>query len=499
MSWSLSGKTALNIAPRGSPNDRVFLDKRELMKASASGGVVVAAAVAAEHVVGIGTYVALARLLAPEHFGQVAFAATVAMFFNSLTNSHGDKYVVREQSDTHDKLDNVFTLELLLATLFVALACLLAPLMMGLMGKGESSLYVQILAFSFFYNPLSRPRCLLERSLAFFRARFPFVVAQVFSAGIAIVLACLNFGVWSLIWWRLSVLLGEGLILWIITSYRPKLAWDWEIMKGIFSFGWPLMGSAFLTFFYLNIDYYIIGRTLEDGETQLGYYSLACMAGMHMLKTRQVLYNVLFPVFSRIQDTSFRAHLFLKLCRAVAGIFLLPTVLAVFFGEDILLCVLGAQWAPAVFPFQIIFITVLMRAISANMGYLLYSHGLTRPEFEVSIIYALFFPALAYWMTQHYGINGTALAVLALQFVTTTYAFTRYARPLTGKGVLHYFLCPWIISGATFALMAAAKTYQFALPVRLGVFALLIAATYVLTLRHVLKDILSARAILKPA
>ena len=472
------------------------MDKREFVKTSVRGGLIVGSAIVLHYAIGLTSQAILARMLDPKHFGQLAFVTIAAMFFNTFTNIHGDKFVVRERQDTHRNLDNVFTLELILASFFVVFVFLLAPLMMRLLGRSELTTYVQVLAFAFFYNPLIRPRCLLERNLSFFYSRFPLIAASAIAAGVAILMAYLGFGVWSLLCWRLTNFAGEVIIHWTITSYRPRLAWNTEIIKKAIRFGWPLMGSYCLLFFYYNVSYYIVGQTLPDGETQLGYYWLAFQISTYFLKTRQILHTVLFPIFSLMEDKARKARVFQKMTHAVAAVFLLLCMVMVFFGREIVLFFLGAKWEPSIFPFQVIFVTVLTRAINANSGYYLYSQGITKADLAAGIIYSVLLPPLAYFMTQSYGINGTAVAVLLVNFVTVSYVFTKYIKPLAGVGVLHFFLRPWLIAGATFALMYLAYIYDIALPIRLGVFALLLLTAYLSVFRQVVRDLSTAKAIL---
>lgn len=465
------------------------MDKQDFLKVSAKGGGIVASAVLARFVIGFATQVVLARILEPDVFGSLVFAATVAMFFNALTNLHGDKYVIHQKDCPQRAVNVAFTLELIVASFFLLFVFVFTPLIMRLMGKGDLTIYVQFMAIAFLYNPFCRPRCLLERNLSFFRAKFPFIVSQFVAAILAITLAWRGYGIWSLLWWRLSILIGEVLILWTIAPHRPRLAWDPNLAKDLLRFSWPLVGSAFLAFFYYNVDYFIVGQYLEDGKTQLGYYWLGFQAGTYFLMSRQVLYEVLFPVFSRLEDEAFKARAFQRFTHAVGAFFLVPTLIAVFFGKDLVLLVYGSKWAPAVFPFQIIFITVLMRAMCSNMGYYLYSRGQTRPELEAALIFSLLLPPLAYYATIHYGINGTAVAVLLVQVVVVVYSFERFIRPLIGKGVLHFFLWPWVLSGLALAMMYYSQILGLSLAPRFGIFAVLIVMAYFLVLQSVQRDV----------
>lgn len=473
------------------------MDSRSFLKVSARGGGIVAISVLARYAIGFVAQVAFARYLEPEVFGAIAFASIVAMFFNSLTSLHGDKFAILEKDSPELAVNVSFTMELIASTLFFALVLGFAPILMQHLGKGELTLYVQILACSFFYNPLCRPRCLLERDLSFFRSRLPFFVSHAAAALVSVGLAYLGFGIWSLLIWRLSILFGEVAILWYMAAQWPRFAWNLVVARKLMTFSWPLVGSSFLVFFYYNVDYFIVGQFLPNGQEQLGYYWLGFQAGSYILTARQVLTDVLFPVFSRLEDDAFKARAFERFTHAVAGLILVPTLIAVCFGRELVVFIYSSKWEPAVFPFQVIFITVLMRAISANIGYYLWSRGETGPQFTMAIIFSILLPPAAYYGTVNYGINGTSIAVMLVQLISVIHAFEWYIRPLTRTGFHEYFLWPLSISWVALAVTCLGHELSWPIQYRIGCFAILVAAAYFLVVRGVVCDILAATAMMR--
>jgi O-antigen/teichoic acid export membrane protein len=468
------------------------VEKQQFIAISARGGAIVATATVLQIGVAFCTQILLVRILDPEHFGQLAFASMVAMSLNALSNMHGDKFVIREESDPRRNLDVAFTFELVLAASAFFLMVGVAPLVMEALGRSELTIFVQVLAVSFFYNPLCRPRCLQEREFAFFRSRFPYLAAQIVAAGLALTMATSGFGLWSLVAWRLSILAGEVSIHWMIAPYRPRLAWEREVLARLLKFGWPLVGSAFLVFFYSNVDVYIIGNTLEDGITQLGYYWLAINVGQYLLRARVVFHGVFFPIFSRMRDETSRSVAFEKLSHAVGGAFLLPAMVGIFFGRDLVLLALGEKWGPAVFPLQMVLVVVLTRAVNASCGSFLHSRGITRADFGVAVLYSLLLPPLVWLGTRRFGIDGAAVAVLATTLVATSYSFSLYIRPLVGRGTLHFLARPWVAAGASFAAAEASRSYALGWLERLCVFALLLLMAYFVVFRRILSDLRAA-------
>jgi len=426
------------------------LKRPEIIRKSIKGAFVVFVAVGLQYIIAFATQIALARLLAPEHFGVLAFAAMVAMFFKNFSNIHGDKYIVREKEDIRRKLDNVFSLELILAIISLLFVLLLAPFIMQILGKPELSLFVQFLAFSFLHNPFSKPRCLFERELKFFKAKFPMVAAQIVSSIVAISLALLNYGVWSLMWWRASTLFIEAIIVWWIAPYRPRLKFDNEILKGIVRYGWPLLGSSVVVFFYWNIDYYIVGHLL--GKEQLGYYWLAFQTSHYLLKAKSAIISVVFPAFSRAEHDKDIKKGFELLTKITAIIYLLPTLIILALGPPTIRLVFGEKWLPTTVPFQIFMVLTTLRALTSYWDPVFMAKGKTKILFRFAIVNAILIPLLGIPVTHRYGTSGMAMVVLmAIVLITPMAAWelkkileVSYIRTL--KGVASACLLTLVLS-----------------------------------------------------
>ena len=257
------------------------------------------------------------------------------------------------------------------------------------------------------------------------------------------------------------------------------------------------MLAGFLAFFALNIPYYIFDRVFEDSDTQKGYYWLAFQFSTYFLKTRVIIYNVLFPLFSNFVDGDRKARLFTKITKAVTGVFLIPTLISIFFGRDIILLVFGSKWEPSVFPFQIVFIAILIRAINSNAGYFLHSSGITKVALVGPCIQLLILLPLGYVLTQKYGIAGMAFSVLIADIAVIVVIYEFFIKTLTNKGVLYFFAVPLFLSGLAFSLMYWVSTNNLDLEWRLLVFGALLLAAYWLALREPMGDIFSGAKIIR--
>lgn len=419
------------------------MEKSVVIQKSIKGSGVVGLLVGGQYFIAIITQIILARILAPSHFGVLAFVSMIALFFNNFINVHGDKYLVRESEITDEKVNNVFTLETILALSFFIIVIVLAPSIMEVFGKEDQAIFVQFLCISFFYIPLSKLRAIHERELSFYRANLPILIAQLVGGIIAIMLAVNGYGIWSLLWWKVSTLFVEVLILWSISSIRPKFAIDKNICGEVLSYGKPLLLSSALVFLYSHYDYYIVDR-LTSVE-QLGYYWLAFQVSHYFLNARTAINKVVFPALSRLNEKKDRYKAFEVITNVMSIIYLIPTIVVLLFGEELITHIYGVKWLPAVKAFQVFFAIVLVKAIASNAGPLLHSEGNTKADLKLSIINFILIVPLVYIGTRYGGIVGASLGILFVGLVSVIIAYHKFVKPMTGYGFLYYLWKPIFI------------------------------------------------------
>jgi O-antigen/teichoic acid export membrane protein len=386
------------------------MDDKSVKKKSIEGGLIVLSATGIQYLVTFMTQIILARLLEPALFGSFAFATLVAMLFNNFTNIHGDKYLIKEKDDIYRKFDIIFTLELLLATICFLFVVLSAPLMLDVLDRPDQIKFVQLLAVSFFYTPFSKMRALFERELSFFQAKYPIVISQIIGSIVGVSLAYLNYGVWSLLWWRLSLKISEIVLLFIISPRKPKLSWDRKILKDVTHFGWPLLGSSLLIFSYWNIDYYIIGRVM--GDEQLGYYWLAFQLSHYFLSAKDTIMTVVFPAFSKVRTKATIVKGFEVLTKITAAVYLYPMVLSLVLGENLIILLFGSDWIPATKVFQVFMVLTTFRAMTSYWDPIFLYYGKTQIFLMLAAINLTLIGGFGYFATLAYGIIGMSLVVL---------------------------------------------------------------------------------------
>ena len=289
------------------------------------------------------TQVLLARFLSPTQFGSFALISTVIMFMHTLGNMHGDRYLIMIKKNSHDSLDNIFTAELLWSLLLILFCFLALPIIMNFLNKPGSTLYAQVYSIILLHNPLLKPRALLEKKLSFIKATLPTLLSNIIGGAFAVILVYLDYGLWSLVWWKIATYGIDSFLTWLVIPYRPKFSFDLQIFRESFKFSSPIMLAGIVAFVFSNIDYYII-NFLMDAKT-LGFYWLAYQSSHYLLNIRGSVNKVIYPVVSQMKDFKGQKTVFNLMTNITTVIFFGIIFFIFLFAEEAIMLTYGPKMA----------------------------------------------------------------------------------------------------------------------------------------------------------
>lgn len=376
------------------------------------------------------TTIILARILSPQEFGVIGIANIFILFANTINQLGVAGAIIQRKEIDEGHLSSAFWANMVTGVVL----CLI---MTGLSYP----------AAVFFKNVQVQP-VLATLSLIFILGAFRIVqnarFSRTFQFGklasiaigemlansvVAIVLAVQGFGVWSLVWGRLFGVLTGGIIAWGQSPWRPKFLFEMEKFKQLFRFGMYTLMTNILTYFGQNLDYILIGRFLGTGP--LGVYTMAYnMVTLPQRKISTMITGVAFSVFSRIQDDNKRmARNYLNMLRYISFVtFPLLTGLMVL-APLFVRVVLSEKWEAAIVPMQILCVLGMYSSLSTTTGSIFCAKG--RPDLELKTDIVLLTGLVCFLSVGvRFGINGVALAVTLMSFVSKPFIFAIIARLL---------------------------------------------------------------------
>ena len=371
------------------------------------------ASLVAQLVLQFGTAIVLARLLPPADFGLASLALVVVGFVAVLADAGLSSALVYRRPLASEDIRVAFTLSLLMGGSLSLALVLLAPLLAAPFRhdslvpvlRAESPLFVLAAAGN-------TARALLRRSLDFRRLFIIDVVSYTIGyALIAVTLAALGFGVWSLVGAALAQA-GVGSALALTLAWhpiRPLLM----VKEGrqLLGYGGADTLNSVVAYVGRVADNIVIGRWL--GTVELGLYSRAfSLFAVPLSYLGTAMTSVLFPVMSEIQGDARRSRSGYLLGVQLMAMIAAPLCAAVIVAAPHLIVGLyGERWSGAVLPLQILASGGTLRAVYHLGAAVTHASGNVMAEVrrQTALAALLYLGAL---VGTRWGIAGVAAGVL---------------------------------------------------------------------------------------
>lgn len=397
----------------------------------------------------------LRRLLSPEPFGTVAFAAFIVALFGRAVEWGFNQALIHRRERVESAVSNALALYLILGGGVFVLIVLLSPVLgsalretlSGRWTAETTSVVIALSAILFIELGGAVPVSLLERELSF-RRLFIVEAGSAFlsvCAGVGCALA--GWGVWSIVVWRGTNAGLRSLGAWSATSTKPTPSLSAEEVRWFFRFGYPLWVSAMLFFVVTKLDDFLVGAVRSMHE--LGLYSTAFDYSLVPLAlVSGVLSRVSFPVYSSLQGEAGRLSEAFRLnSRAIlfGTVFLMGTgalVAPEFFGY-----ILGERWSEAVILFRILVPYGILRPLIDDCGSLLTALGHPRKVRNIMLVEALATTVLCPAGVYLWGAEGAGISAGLVILIGLIFAYSRYLPRFIEVRYQEVLLLP-LLSGA---------------------------------------------------
>ncbi len=386
-----------------------------ILKKSLNGTIILTVLTGLQFVFTLLTQVVLARSLLPDDFGIAAFCVAVSFFFVTASSLSGDKFYLSEKAEPD--LNKIISTEIVIAVFIFVLANLCLPYVMALIDKQDHLIYCQVLLLLCFYNPLSRPRALLEKQLEFYHSKKFFFLAQFLACIIAMVTVYFDGGVWAIIFWRFSALFLEVVFLNFFLSFRFKLTFpNSTFLKRFSKFGLPMTIASVAVYFYGNVDYYIISTFLDPVE--LGYYWLAYQFTNQILQGRKIVVSVAIPSFVSLTCKETMQSSFEIVTKTLIWIYSIPFFAFYVFEDDLVTLLFGSNWVSATDLFIVFSVVILLRAITTLLEPICVKYQKTKAFMNITLISSVLMVGMGVALIQIFGLKGMSIAVLITTIIT---------------------------------------------------------------------------------
>jgi PST family polysaccharide transporter len=299
--------------------------------------------------VSFGQTVILARLLTPTDVGIFAAGTVLTALLTDVAAGGLQSGLVQRQGDLADADETVFRVTLLVGAA-ASLACLAAAPVIGMIFNSRTAgLVAAATAGLLLLHALTNvPDAVLQREFSVKRRLIVGPAIAVSYAAVAIVLAALGWGVWSMVVGTYASYIAWVVSLWMLTSWRPgRGRASFALWRELARYGFPLALAMIGYRVRTAVESLVVGRFLSTAA--LGFFRygqrIALIPQMGII---QVGATTLFPAFSRIANDPKRfAAAYLRalhwaMVGAAAG-----TGLMIAAGEPAVVVLLGERWRGA--------------------------------------------------------------------------------------------------------------------------------------------------------
>lgn len=333
--------------------------------------------------------IVLARLLPPADFGLLAICMIFIGFAELVAAAGMGPAVVQRPALTDTHLRVATTLSLMTGAGLAGLLLAAAPVISGFFGDSRVADILPVLAIGLFASAASAvSRGLLVRRMDFRRLFVIDIGAYVVGyAGVAITLALLDFGVWSLVAGTVvSILLQSAAALWAAPPRFP-LSLSGRETRELLGFGGGVSLNNTVNYLAANVDYLVIGKFLD--ATLLGLYTRAFqLVTMPLSKIAATLSGALFPSYAEIQhDRQKLGRAYLKAVNATS--LLTFPILAGFAvaAELVIVGLYGENWRAAAPVFRILALAGVFKVVFHLAGAVAQATGNIHAEVRRQAVY----------------------------------------------------------------------------------------------------------------
>lgn len=332
----------------------------------------------------------LASLLSPMDFGLLAMAMVFMNFANVFSDLGISAALIQKQDVEARHFSSAFWLNVGVGILLTLICMASAPLIAHFYRKPELAPIIIVVSANFFLASLCIvQQTVLTREMEFRKLAIKDLIGLFSSGALGVYLAYHGFGVWSLVYQLLSFSSLNIIVLWSLSSWRPRFHFSVTDFKDIFKFSANMTAFNIINYFARNTDQLVIGKAL--GPQLLGIYSLAYKVMLYPLQNISVVITkVLFPVFSKIQNEYERIKNAYVTMTRVISLITFPLMAGLFvLAPELVRYVLGPQWEPAIILIRIFCLTGAVQSITANVGNIIISQGRADLQLKLGVMGAV--------------------------------------------------------------------------------------------------------------
>ena len=347
----------------------------------------------------------LARLLTPADFGLIAMIMVIVGIATIFSDIGLGGAIIQRRRLLQIHYSSVFFFNITAGFILTLLTFFSSNLIADFYNNRELIPIVQVMSTLFIISSFHALQIvILRKELNYKLLTQVTLTASISSGVIGIILAFLDFGVWSLVAQILSRELITNIVIWRKTAWIPSLSFSFKALKQLWGYGFNMFLSGVLDTIYEKLDYMIIGKLFSPSI--LGFFHQAKQLNLFVIKySSGSLMSVLFPILSKIQkDIFYFRRVVIKSLGVICFITFLILGELYVTADELIVGLFGDKWEATIYYFKILALSGFAYPISALMVNILSSRGKSKDFLKLEI-YKKIIQSVNLYILYLYGID----------------------------------------------------------------------------------------------
>ncbi|MBO7198597.1 MAG: lipopolysaccharide biosynthesis protein [Alistipes sp.] len=423
----------------------------------------------------------VARQLAPADFGIMAIMTFFTSVALAIVDSGFSQTLIRKSSPTEEEYHSVLIFNIVVSVVLYGVLTAAAYPLASLYDSPEIWTIAPVLFLVLPINSL----CVVQTVMYTREFRFALLskivfLASLISGVVAVIMAVMGCGIWSLVAQRLLMMGIKAAAFWYIRRWRTSAHFSLAAIKAMAPFSLRLLATDLIASIYNNVAQLFIGKM--HTTSTLGFYSQAQkLKDLPVTSTVQAVQGVTYPALAKISDNDTKfGDGYLRII-GLLGFALFPIMLGLIaISHDMFMLLLGEKWMPTVPYFEILALSGIfypMAIVSYNV-LKVKSDGRIIVRLEI-IKRAIMTAMLCCTIPQSVeAVAWGMTAMSAVEFILNTGVAMRYTA-IRGMSLLRALLPTLTISAVMFCTLLLLAPHLSALHVAVRLMVMVIAGAVV--------------------
>lgn len=337
--------------------------------------------------VGFLVTVILARLLTPNEYGIISLITVFIAIADVIIDGGLNTALIQKKDSDNTDFSTIFFFSLGLAVIMYGIFYLAAPAIARFYDRVELVPIIRVLSFGFiFYAFNSIQRAFVSRHMLFRQLFLSSLVAVAVSGAIGVAMAFKGYGVWALVAQNLSNQFLICLVMWFSVKWRPIWVFSKERFRGLFGYGWKIMGTNLITGIFVQVRKLLIGKFYKP-ETLAFYEKGGQIPDLLMSNIFTSVQTILFPSLSEVQDDRLRVKNMMRRSTKMVCFFVYPMMVGlIVVAKPLVITLFTEKWLPVVPFLQILCIANFFRPITISNAEAIKALGYSSITLKLEII-----------------------------------------------------------------------------------------------------------------